>query len=127
MNPQRTGGADPVARQALVLTAGWGIHGVLDRFGLRELPSLWARRPADFPPAMQALIDERAESLREPFRGLPPRGVTRPGLFPLWATGVSTAPITEAAAAFVGALSAGQRQRAVFPIEAVRWGCRAGR
>lgn len=56
--------------------------------------------------------------LREPFRGLTTEGTARPGLFPLRATGVSTAPITEAAAAFVGALSAEQRQRAVFPLDA---------
>ena len=56
--------------------------------------------------------------LREPFRGLTTGGVARPGLFPLRATGVSTAPVTEAAAAFVGALSGEQRQRAVFPLGA---------
>ncbi len=87
-------------------------------FGLRQMPSLSARRPADFPPAMQAMIEERTKPLREPFLGLTTEGVTTPGLFPLRATGVSTAPITEAAAAFVGALSAEQRQRAVFPLDA---------
>ncbi len=87
-------------------------------FGLRQMPSLSARRPAGFPPVMQAMIEERAMPLREPFRGLTTGGVARPGLFPLRATGVSTAPVTEAAAAFVGALSGEQRQRAVFPLGA---------
>src|SRR6266700_314765 len=87
-------------------------------FGLRQMPSLSARRPAGFPPAMQAMIEERAKPLREPFLGLTTGGVARPGLFPLRATGVSTAPVTDAAAAFVGALSAEQRQRAVFPLDA---------
>ena len=87
-------------------------------FGLRQMPALPARRPADFPPAMQAMIEERTKPLREPFLGLTTEGVTTPGLFPLRATGVSTAPITEAAAAFAGALSAEQRQRAVFPLDA---------
>ena len=86
-------------------------------FGLRQMPSLSARRAAQFPAAMQALVDERAEQLREPFRGLTTEGIIRPGLFPLRATGVSTAPIAEAAVAFVGALSAGQRQRAVLPLD----------
>jgi hypothetical protein len=67
------------------------------------------------PPDLQALVDERAGALREPLRGLTTDGTIRPGLFPLQATGVSTAPITQAALAFLGALSAGQRQRAVFP------------
>jgi hypothetical protein len=87
-------------------------------FGLRQMPALSARRPAGFPPAMQAMIEERAKPLREPFLGLTTGGVARPGLFPLRATGVSTAPITETASAFVGALSAEQRQRAVFPLDA---------
>src|SRR6266700_3325340 len=72
-------------------------------FGLRQMPSLSARRPADFPPAMQAMIEERTKPLREPFLGLTTEGVT--------------APVTDAAAAFAGALSAGQRQRAVFPLD----------
>ena len=86
-------------------------------FGLGQMPSLSARRPAQFPAAMQALVDERAEPLREPFRGLTTEGVIRPGLFPLRVTGVSTAPITQAAVAFAGALSAEQRQRAVLPLD----------
>jgi len=68
-------------------------------FGLRQMPSLSARRPAGFPSAMQAMIEERAKPLREPFLGLTTGGVARPGLFPLRATGVSTAPVTDAAAA----------------------------
>jgi hypothetical protein len=86
-------------------------------FGLGQMPSLSARRPARFPAAMQALVDERAEPLREPFRGLTTEGTIRPGLFPLQVTGVSTAPITQAAVAFAGALSAEQRQRAVLPLD----------
>ena len=39
-------------------------------------------------------------------------------MFPLRVTGVSTAPVTEAAVAFVDALDAEQRQRAVFPLDA---------
>jgi hypothetical protein len=87
-------------------------------FGLRQMAALSARRPAEFPPAMQAMIEERAMPLQEPFQGLTTGGVVRSGLFPLQATGVSTAPITEAAAAFLGALSGEQRQRAVFPLDA---------
>src|SRR6266699_3649525 len=81
---------------------GWGSMKHWTDFGLRQMPSLSARRAAQFPAAMQALVDERAEQLREPFRGLTTEGIIRPGLFPLRATGVSTAPIAEAAVAFVG-------------------------
>src|SRR6266700_8033937 len=102
--------------QALGLV-GWGAMEYWAQFGLRQMPSWSARRPADFAPEMQARIEERTMSLREPFRGLTTEGIIRPGLFPLRATGVSTAPIAEAAVAFVGALSAGQRQRAVLPLD----------
>ena len=40
------------------------------------------------------------------------------GLFPLRSSGVTTAPITDAALDFLGALSADQRERAVFPLDA---------
>jgi hypothetical protein len=87
-------------------------------FGLRQMPFWSARQPADFAPEMQARIEERAMPLHEPFRGLTIDGVARSGLFPLRTTGVSIAPITEAAVAFLDALSAEQRQRAVFPLDA---------
>jgi hypothetical protein len=88
------------------------------QFGLRQMPSWSARRPSDFAPQMRARIEDRTMSLGEPFRGLTTDGLTRPGLFPLRVTGVSTAPVTEAAVAFVDALDAEQRQRAVFPLDA---------
>jgi hypothetical protein len=87
-------------------------------FGLSQMPPRSARERAVLRPDWQALVDERAGALREPLRGLTTDGAIRPGLFPLQATGVSTAPITQAALAFVRALSAGQRQRAVFALGA---------
>jgi hypothetical protein len=48
-------------------------------------------------------------------------GAITPGLFPLRATGVSTAPVREAAAAFVAALSAEQRGRTAFPVDDDEW------
>jgi hypothetical protein len=105
-----------VAVQTLALRVG-AVEYWTD-FGLRQMPALSARRRADFPPAMRAMIEERSRPLREPFRGLTTGGAVRPGLFPLRATGVSTTPVTEAAAAFVGALNGEQRQRAVFPLDA---------
>lgn len=84
-------------------------------FGLSQMHPRSARERAELPQALRAVVDERTGALREPLAGLTADGTIRPGLFPLQATGVSTAPITQAAQAFLGALSAGQRQRAVFP------------
>ena len=67
---------------------------------------------------MQAMFRELAESLEQPLRGLTSDGALRSGLFPLRSSGVTTAPITDAALDFLGALSAEQRERAVFPLDA---------
>ena len=67
---------------------------------------------------MEALVGERAGAVQRPLQGLASDGTVRPGLFPLRSIGVSTAPITDAASRFLGALSAEQRQRAVFPLDA---------
>ncbi len=57
----------------------------------------------------------------EPFKGNTTDGTVIPGLFPIQATGITTQSICEAAADFLGSLSAAQRARAVFPIEADQW------
>ena len=67
---------------------------------------------------MESLIGERTAALDEPLRGLTSDGTLRAGLFPLQCSGVSTAPITDAALTFLGALSTEHRQRAVFPLDA---------
>jgi hypothetical protein len=87
-------------------------------FGLNHMPHFSARRKDDFPPPLQALIDERAAAMAEPLTGLTTDGTIREGLFSLDASGASTAPVTEAAQAFVGALDADRRSRAVFPLDA---------
>jgi hypothetical protein len=87
-------------------------------FGLNHMPHFSARRKVDFPPPLQALIDERASRLAEPLTGLTADGTVREGLFSLEATGVSTAPVTDAAQAFLGALDGDRRGRAVFPLDA---------
>jgi hypothetical protein len=88
-------------------------------FGLNHnMPHFSARHKADFPPPLQALIDERAAGLAEPLTGISTDGTIQEGLFGLQATGVSTEPISEAAQAFLAALDADRRARAVFPVDA---------
>ena len=57
----------------------------------------------------------------EPFRGITANGQPVYGLFPLEASGVSAAPVVEAAAAFLEALPQAQRERARFPVNDPGW------
>ena len=87
-------------------------------FGLNHMPPFSARRRNEFPPPLQALIDERAAGVAEPLAGVTTDGTIRKGLFTLEITGVSPVPVTEAAQAFLGALDADRRGRAMFPLDA---------
>ena len=87
-------------------------------FEVSQFPSLSARQRIDLPPPLEALIAGRTAALEQPLRGLTSDGTVRPGLFSLRPSGVSTAPITDAALSFLGALSAEQRRRAVYPLDA---------
>ncbi len=59
--------------------------------------------------------------LAEPFRGVTANGQPLYGLFPIESTGVSTEPVVSAAQAFLSALSAGQRDQTVFPVDDPEW------
>jgi hypothetical protein len=61
------------------------------------------------------------DPLAEPFRGVTTNGAVIAGLFPVRATGVSTAPVREAAQAFIASLSAPQRERTLFPVDDREW------
>lgn len=88
-------------------------------FGLRGLPSMSARsKPATFPPFLQPMLDAAAASIAAPLVGITTDGRVRRGLFPLRATGVTAAPILEAAQGFLAALDPAQRAKVVFDLEA---------
>jgi hypothetical protein len=59
--------------------------------------------------------------LAEPFKGITSNGEIAPGLFPIQATGVSTEPVRQAAERFLSSLTAAQRARTVFAIDADEW------
>src|SRR5713226_7538532 len=64
----------------------------------------------------------RAHSgLAEPFRGIASGGEIVPGLFALEQTGLSLAPVLEAARPFVAALAPEQRKAACFAIDDEAW------
>jgi hypothetical protein len=87
--------------------------------GLRGLPPMSARsRPAAFPPFLQPVLDTAKTCAAEPLVGITTDGHPRRGLFPLTATGVSTAPILDAAQSFLASLDARQRAKVAFDLEA---------
>jgi hypothetical protein len=49
-------------------------------FGLNRTPRFSARRRDEFPPPLQAMIDERAVGVTEPLAGLTTDGTIREGL-----------------------------------------------
>ena len=67
-----------------------------------------------WPVVENAMIDE-------PFVGITADGVIEPGLFSIEATGVSTAPIRDAALTFLASLSPEQRGRTLYPVDDLEW------
>jgi hypothetical protein len=57
----------------------------------------------------------------EPFVGITTNGTVVQGLFPVFATGVSTEPVRKAADAFLAALTDDQRATTVFAIDDAEW------
>jgi len=87
--------------------------------GLRGLPSMSARsKPAAFPSFLEAVFEQAAAATAEPLAGITTDGKVRRGLFPVRATGVTTAPILAAAQNFLAALDPGQRAKVVLDLEA---------
>jgi hypothetical protein len=91
-------------------------------FKVRPRPPMSARvRPADLPARLQEYVANGNALVAEPFTGITADGTVVPKLFAIEKTGVSTQPVTDAARALLGALSAEQRARASFPIDADAW------
>jgi hypothetical protein len=59
--------------------------------------------------------------LAEPFQGVTTDGTVVPGIFPLRSTGVSTAPVRQAAEAFLATLTPEQRSKTVFAVDDPEW------
>ena len=59
--------------------------------------------------------------LAEPYKGVTTNGEVVPGLFPVRSTGVSTAPVRQAAVGFLAALTPQQRDKTSFPVDDSEW------
>jgi hypothetical protein len=95
-------------------------------YGIRNMPSLPARRPfalGDDPLAQRFRNygEVGREAIATPFRGITSDGQLVPNLFSLESTGVSTQPVLEAASAFLASLSTEQRASGLFGIEDDVW------
>ena len=87
-----------------------------------QRPVVSARaRPAELPEGLQRYLANADASLAQPFRGIRAGGEAVRGLFPIAPTGVSTQPITDAAAGFLAALTDEQKRRACFSVEDDAW------
>jgi hypothetical protein len=61
------------------------------------------------------------DPLADPFKGVTTNGTVVPGLFPIRATGVSTAPVREAAEKFLASLTGAQRASTAYPVDDAEW------
>jgi hypothetical protein len=64
---------------------------------------------------------QRADPLAEPFKGVTLDGTVAPGLFPIKSTGVTTAPVRQAARTFLASLTPEQRSSTAYPIDDSEW------
>jgi hypothetical protein len=69
----------------------------------------------------QMSASSEKQGLAEPFKGITAKGEVEPGLFSIRATGVSTEPVRNAAAAFLAALTPAQREKTAYPVEDPEW------
>ena len=65
--------------------------------------------------------EQQLAALAQPFVGVHAAAGVAPGLFPIRATGVSTAPIVDAANAFLAALTPAQTIRTIFAVDDAEW------
>src|SRR5262249_50248413 len=89
-------------------------------FGLRPRPATPAVRPFDLAPRLKSMLDQAGVALAQPFSGCS-TGPVAPGLFTCARTGISLAPLLEAARAFLAKLTAQERKAVCFAIDDAAW------
>lgn len=73
------------------------------------------------PVLLAVAAQQRPDPLAEPFKGVTTDGTIVPNLFAIRSTGVSTAPVREAAQAFLGVLTDEQRKSTTYPVDDDEW------
>jgi hypothetical protein len=80
------------------------------------------RDPAQFPELSRTISAQmEATNLADGFKGITSDGEIIEGLYPLRSTGIDTAPLQAAAAAFIDTLSPAQRRTTLFPVNDLEW------
>ena len=79
-----------------------------------------AIRPFALPPRLRSMLERADAGIAEPFRGVTDGGSVA-GLFPLSKTGISLAPLVEAARSWLATLTAAQSKAASFAIDDEAW------
>ncbi len=69
----------------------------------------------------RAMLENALKGLAQPFKGVSAEGKIEQGLYKVAPTGVSTTPVLLAAKALLATLSAEERARVSFDIEAQEW------
>ncbi len=74
-------------------------------------------------PSRWEILSEQLESsaMAEPFVGITNNGAIEPNLFEIRQTGVSTAPMADAARSFLASLTGTQRKSVQFPVDDPEW------
>jgi hypothetical protein len=90
------------------------------QFGLRRRPPTPAIRPFDLMPRLRSMLDHANAALAQPFGGCP-TGPIPSRLFTRAETGVSLAPLLQAARVFLAKLTREQRKAASFAIDDLAW------
>ncbi len=85
------------------------------------LVAIVALAPAPRRGLPRAAAGPQQDPLAEPFRGVTTDGNVIAGLFPIRATGVSTAPVRDAARSFLASLTTAQRAKTTFPVDDIEW------
>jgi Protein of unknown function (DUF3500) len=80
-----------------------------------------ALKPFPLPDVLQKMFDRGKAEMAKPLIGITTGGEAIPGLFPIAMTGLSLRGVSEAAEAFLAALSAEQRRSALFDLETGPW------
>jgi hypothetical protein len=83
---------------------------------------VWAAAVVGVVPALLGVgVPQQGGPLAEPFKGLTTDGKITPGLFPIRSTGVTTAPVRQAAQAFLSGLTDAQRASTTYPVDDDEW------
>jgi hypothetical protein len=66
-------------------------------------------------------VEKSLAAAADPFKGITSAGMVMPNLYSVQSTGISTASIRDAAAAFLASLTPEQRGKTLFPVDTDQW------